>query len=174
MAPLLRQGLLAGRSIATVEVLPATNRALSGLGAQVEELVPGAGLGEDEQRVGEWARERAPLQAVVYDARSTEATATAAVWAAVREVAVGALIPGSGGKVLLIGPRPGEGEHPDAVRAALESLARTLSVEWARFGITAVMVAPGARSSDEEVAHLICYLCSAAGEYFSGCRLELR
>src|SRR5579859_6610582 len=172
MALLLRDGLLAGRSGATVHASRAINGALSGLGARVEKLTAGPGLGQEELRVGEWARERAPLHAVVY--RAAPAAGTDVVWAAVREVAAGALIPGSGGKVVLIGPPPGAGEHPDAMRAALESLARTLSVEWARFGITAVMVAPGSRSTDEEVAEVICYLCSAAGEYFSGCRLDMR
>ena len=66
-------------------------------------------------------------------------------WLAVREVAVGALIDGADpGKVILIGPA-GSGAQAEAGCAALENLARTLSVEWARYGVTTVMVAPGAR-----------------------------
>jgi NAD(P)-dependent dehydrogenase (short-subunit alcohol dehydrogenase family) len=45
--------------------------------------------------------------------------------------------------VLLVGPRPDAGAFADAARAALESLARTLSIEWARYGVTAAMIAPG-------------------------------
>jgi hypothetical protein len=175
MAPVLRSGLLEGRAVALapgrVEALAG---ALAGLGARVEGLALPEGFGEDEEQVGEWARERAPLHALVYDARDP-AAGTSPVWAAVREVAAGALIPGPHpGKVVLIGPRPDAGPGAGELRSALENLARTLSVEWARYGVTVVMVAPGARSGDEEVVQLICFLCSRAGEYFSGCRLEMR
>jgi hypothetical protein len=170
---LLRDGLLEGRAIATVAVSQRAREALTGLGARVEELTLGPGFGEDEETVGEWARERAPLHGLVFDAASDSGTDL--VWAAVREVAVGALIPGKApAKVVLIGPPPGAVEHRDGVRAGLESLARTLSVEWARHGVTAVMIDRGARSNDDAVAQLICYLCSPAGGYLSGCRLELR
>ena len=94
---------------------------------------------------------------------------------AVREVANGALIPVLGG-----GARSccsGRGRTPErcaeSSRAGLENLARTLSVEWARFAITAAMVAPGAATSDDELAELVCFLVSPAGEYLTGCRLEL-
>jgi NAD(P)-dependent dehydrogenase (short-subunit alcohol dehydrogenase family) len=92
---------------------------------------------------------------------------------ATRAVATGALIPGSGGKVLLLAPRAGAGAHVDAVRAGLENLARTLSVEWARFAITVVAICPGSRTTDEELAGLVCFLLSPAGGYFSGCRFDL-
>jgi NAD(P)-dependent dehydrogenase (short-subunit alcohol dehydrogenase family) len=59
------------------------------------------------------------------------------------------------------------------MRAALENLARTLSVEWARYGITAVALWPGADTTDAELAELACFLISPAGGYFSGCRFEL-
>jgi len=165
---LLRDGLLAQRAIATVAVPDAVTVALGRLGARVEELRPDPGLGEDEEAVGAWARERSPLHALVLGAGA--GTATDAVWACVREVAVGALIPGAGaGKVILIAPRA---DPPLA--AALESLARTLSVEWARFGVSAVTVAPGRHSGGEEVAQVVCFLCSRAGEYLSGCVLRMR
>jgi hypothetical protein len=71
-------------------------------------------------------------------------------------------------------------DHADAARAGLENLARTLSIEWARHGITAVAVAPGkagpTRSTADiarEVATLTAYLASPAGAYFSGCLLDL-
>jgi NAD(P)-dependent dehydrogenase (short-subunit alcohol dehydrogenase family) len=69
---------------------------------------------------------------------------------------------------------PGDlGEHADAACAGLENLARTLSIEWARHGITTVTIAPGAATPDE-VAALTAYLASPAGAYFSGCLLDLR
>ena len=77
------------------------------------------------------------------------------------------------GRVLLIAPEPDAGPHAEAARAALENLARTLSVEWARYGITAVAITPGAGTSDVEVAELVCFLLSEAGGYFSGCRFAL-
>ena len=56
-----------------------------------------------------------------------------------------------------------------ALGAALENLARTLSVEWARYGIRTTAVLPGDGASDEELATLVAYLASPAGDYFSGC-----
>jgi NAD(P)-dependent dehydrogenase (short-subunit alcohol dehydrogenase family) len=79
-----------------------------------------------------------------------------------------------GGRILYLAPRPGSGPHSEPVRAGLENLARTLSIEWARHGITAVTIAPGALTAAEEVAALAAYLGSSAGAYFSGCLLDLR
>jgi hypothetical protein len=81
-------------------------------------------------------------------------------------------------KVLLIGPRPAGaagagGASSEPARAALENLARTLSVEWARFAIVTAMVAPGEQTTDEQVAMLVAFLCSSAGHYYSGCRFSL-
>ena len=173
----LRAGLLNGRAIAV------SGEALAGplerLGARAVPLPASDG---DEDSVGEWARGAAPLQAVVYDARPAFGTGGEAAlaeslergWIAVREVANGALIPADEpGKVVLVGPRPDAGPHAEAARAGLENLARTLSVEWARFGVTAAMVAPGRSTTDDEVAELVCFLVSPAGEYLTGCRLEL-
>jgi len=169
---LLRRGLLEGRGIVTVGVSAGVRQELVELGARVEELVAEPGFGEEEEQVGQWAGERAPLHTVVYAARAGEETD--AVWVAVREVAVGALIPGDGpGKVVLIGPAPGS-SGAEALRAALENLARTLSIEWARYQVTVVAVAPGAGTDDAALAQLVAFLCSPAGEYLSGCRLELR
>ncbi len=78
------------------------------------------------------------------------------------------------GAILYIAPAPGAGDHADAVRAGLENLARTLSVEWARHSVTAVTVAPGDSTSVGEVAALTAYLASPAGSYFSGTLLDLR
>jgi len=81
---------------------------------------------------------------------------------------------GAGGKIVLVAPRPGAGEHPGAAAAGLESLARTLGVEWARFGVRATAILPGPRTTDDELAALVAFLASAGGEYFSGCRFTLR
>jgi len=81
---------------------------------------------------------------------------------------------GEGGKIVLVAPRTDAGEHATAAAAALENLARTLGVEWARHGVRATAIAPGPRTDDAAVAQLVAFLASAAGEYFSGCRFDLR
>jgi NAD(P)-dependent dehydrogenase (short-subunit alcohol dehydrogenase family) len=135
----------------------------------------------DEDRAKEWAAGAAPLHALVYDAgRGFAGGGEGALqgsieraWIATRAVATGALIPGGAGKVLLIAPPADGRSFATAARAALENLARTLSVEWARYGVTTVAVAPGARTPEPELAELVCFLASPAGEYFSGCVFEL-
>jgi NAD(P)-dependent dehydrogenase (short-subunit alcohol dehydrogenase family) len=175
---LLRQGLLAGRAVAlSGGVPPAIRAALAALGARVEDLAPGL----DEDQVKEWAARAAPLHGLVYEAAWASGDggepglqeSLERAWIATRGVATGALIPGGAGKVLLIAPRAGSGSHVAAVRAALENLARTLSVEWARYAVTTVAIAPGARTGDGHLAELVCFLVSPAGEYFSGCVFEL-
>jgi hypothetical protein len=39
--------------------------------------------------------------------------------------------------------------------------------------VGAVAIAPGVQTADDEVAELVCFLVSPAGEYFSGCVFEL-
>ncbi len=96
-------------------------------------------------------------------------------WVTVRAVANAAFIPAvDGGKVTLIAPAPDVADANTAgVRAAAENLARTLSIEWARHGITTVAITPGADTADAELVALAAYLASPAGDYFSGCRLAL-
>jgi hypothetical protein len=166
---LLRPGLLEGRSVVLAGEVPTSlGDQLSSLGATVtayhDEM--------DEERALEWAREVAPVNAVVCSSCG-ELEALENAWTAIRAVAVGALIPAGAGTVVLIAPRPDELAHAGAVRAALENLARTLSVEWARYGITASAVWPGAGTAEGDLATLVAYLCSRAGDYFSGCRFEL-
>ena len=143
---------------------PAVKRLLTQLGAQVE---------TDTSESAD---------AIVFDAaeafgdggRDGLREASARGWTAIRDVATEALIGHErGGKVVVIAPRPDAGAFADAARAALESLARTLSVEWARNGITATVIAPGADTTDDQIAELVCFLVSPAGDYFSGCRLSL-
>jgi hypothetical protein len=95
-------------------------------------------------------------------------------WLAIRPTANRAWIPAGaeGGRMVLLAPRPGDA-HAEAARAGLENLARTLSVEWARFGIRPVALLPGARTADGEVAELAAYLASPAGAYYSGCAFTL-
>jgi hypothetical protein len=121
-------------------------------------------------------------RALVFDARPEFGaggeeglrTGLDAAWQAVSEVANAALIPAEApAKIVLIGPPPDAGAFAEAARAGLENLARTLSVEWARYGITTVMVAPGGTTSDEALAELVSFLVSPGGEYLTGCRLEL-
>ena len=179
----LRAELLDGRAVALAGGVPdAVRERLAGLGARLEAIPSDEGFGSDEQLVGDWARARSPLDAVVYDARAAFGAggeeplvvALERAWIAAREVAAGALIPADvPGKVLLVGPRPEAGPFAEAARDALENLARTLSVEWARYGVTAAMIAPGAGTTDDELAELVSFLVSEAGGYVSGCRLEL-
>jgi NAD(P)-dependent dehydrogenase (short-subunit alcohol dehydrogenase family) len=139
-------------------------------------------LSADEDRVGEWARSRAPLHGLLYCSAGRFAPGGRAgldatleeAWMVVREVASGALIEApSPGKLLLIAPAPDAGPLAGAARAGLENLVRTLSVEWARYGVTAVLIAPGQHTADHQLAALACFVLSEAGDYLSGCRLEL-
>jgi citronellol/citronellal dehydrogenase len=101
-------------------------------------------------------------------------------WDAVREVAnvcwvgegqgTGA---GGGGKIVLVAPPADAGEHAAAVGAALENLARTLSVEWARFGVRVVAIRAASANTAGEVAELVAFVASAAGEYYSGSTFSL-
>jgi NAD(P)-dependent dehydrogenase (short-subunit alcohol dehydrogenase family) len=81
---------------------------------------------------------------------------------------------GRAGRILYIAPAPDAGDHAAAACAGLENLARTLSIEWARYAITPVTIAPGIHTSAGELAELTAYLASPAGAYFSGCLLDLR
>jgi NAD(P)-dependent dehydrogenase (short-subunit alcohol dehydrogenase family) len=109
------------------------------------------------------------------DGAGALSAALAGVWNAIRLLAVPALLEaGRPGRVILIAPPPSGSPLADAVRAALENLARTLSVEWARHTVTAASVAPGAGTTPEEVAALVAFLASPAGAYYSGCQLDLR
>jgi NAD(P)-dependent dehydrogenase (short-subunit alcohol dehydrogenase family) len=77
--------------------------------------------------------------------------------------------PPAGGKVVFLAPAADAGEHANAVGAALENAARTLSVEWARFGVRITAVRPREGASADERAELVAFLASPAGDYFTGC-----
>jgi citronellol/citronellal dehydrogenase len=114
-----------------------------------------------------------------------------------------AFIPQQGGKVISITVSPHMGfpgmVHTGAARAAVENMTRTLSVEWARFGTRLVAVAIGQfdtetlrtkypkaivdnvagtvplgrLGTEAEMAWLMAYLASPAGDFFSGCVITL-
>jgi NAD(P)-dependent dehydrogenase (short-subunit alcohol dehydrogenase family) len=175
---LLRPGLLDGRGVVLAGGVPfAIRDALAALGARVDELGPEL----EEERASSWASALGSLHALVCDAGPAFADGgqdrlrecMENTWVAVRSVATGALIPAGTGKVVVIAPRPDAGWFAGAARAGLENLARTLSVEWARYGVATVAIAPGASTSHDQVAELVCFLVSPAGEYFTGCVFEL-
>ncbi len=172
--------LLAGSRVAVAGAPGVAGEPLRSLGAWVDHLADDTLRDEDAAEA--WARERAPLQVLVFDGGQSFAgggpeplrATLELAWRAARAVATGALIEaGAPGRLLFVTPRSDAGAHAEAARAALENLARTLSVEWARFGITAVAVAPGAACTDTQLAELLCFLVSPAGGYFSGCRFDL-
>lgn len=150
-----REGLLEGRSVALCGAIPEhVKRLLRALGAGLHEVGPGCAL------------HGASPEALICGEDDASLTRT---WADVRAVAPAAFIPSKRGRIILLAPR----DDARVVAAGLENLARTLSVEWARFGITTVAVVPGATATDEEIANLIAFLCSPAGAYYSGCRFDL-
>jgi NAD(P)-dependent dehydrogenase (short-subunit alcohol dehydrogenase family) len=175
-----RSGLLTGRRLVLAGAAPVLSERLQGLGAEVQ--VMDAASSDDEERAADWIADRAQLDALVYDAREVfgsggherlRATLDRA-WISARAVSTGALIPsGAGGRLLFVAPAAGAGPLAEAARAGLESLARTVSVEWARHTVTAVAVCPGTDTTEDDVADLVAFLLSAAGGYFSGCRFDL-
>jgi hypothetical protein len=146
---------------------------LRALGARVEVIDAGSLADEDAATPG------APLDALVFlgvgpfgagGADRLQATLELA-WRAARGAGLHAT--GRGGRLVFVAPSPAAGPHAEPARAGLENLARTLSVEWARFGVTAVTVAPGPATTAAVVGELVAYLLSEAGGYFSGCRFSL-
>src|SRR4051795_2032684 len=120
-------------------------------------------------------------------------------WQMTHAAATKAFIPQRSGKVVSVTLSPHNGmpgmAHSGAARAAVENMMRTLSIEWARFGITLCAVAAGQFDTEvlrtkyppqvaenvvltvplqrlgtpEEMAWLIAYLASPAGDFLSGC-----
>jgi citronellol/citronellal dehydrogenase len=83
------------------------------------------------------------------------------------------MIDTEGGKLVVLAPPVDAGRHSGAVRAGLENLARTLSIEWSRYRIRTTTIAPGPGSRAADIAALVVYLASPAGDYFSGCVFSL-
>jgi citronellol/citronellal dehydrogenase len=124
-------------------------------------------------------------------------------WLMTHAAATKAFIPQREGKVVSVTISPHNGMpgmvHSGAARAAVENMMRTLSVEWSRFGIRLCAVAAGQfdtetlrtkyppevveaipstvplgrLGTEDEMAWLITYLVSPAGDFFSGAVLTL-
>ncbi len=176
-----REQLLAGRRIAAAgDLSDAITSELRRLGAWLDS-VPDELAGDEDGAAG-WVTQRLPISGLVFDARPSFGAggepglqrALQHAWVTARAVATGALIPAAdGGRLLFVAPTAEAGQHATAVRAGLENLARTLSVEWARFAVTAVAVWPGEPTGDDQLVALLAFLLSDAGGYYSGCRFEL-
>jgi len=120
-----------------------------------------------------------------------------AVWSLTRTVAARSMIPRRGGLVVFVGFSPRRGipgfAHAAAGRAAVANLAGGLALEWSRYGIRSVCVAPGVILTEglegygpeaierwrrsvplgrlgrpAEVGALIAFLASAGGAYVTG------
>jgi citronellol/citronellal dehydrogenase len=124
-------------------------------------------------------------------------------WLMTHAAATKAFIPQGGGKVLSVTLSPHNGMpgmvHSGAARAAVENMMRTLAVEWARFGIKTCSLAAGQFATEtlltkypqvvvdnlersipigragraEEMAWLVAYLASPAGDFFSGTTITI-
>jgi citronellol/citronellal dehydrogenase len=124
-------------------------------------------------------------------------------WQMTHAAATKAFIPQRSGKVISVTISPHHGMpgmvHSGAARAAVENMMRTLSIEWARFNIRLCAVAAGQFDTEvvrtkypkevsenvsrtvplgrlgtpEEMAWLIAYLASPAGDFFSGAVLTI-
>ena len=124
-------------------------------------------------------------------------------WLMTHAAATKAFIPQGGGKVLSVTLSPHNGMpgmvHSGAARAAVENMMRTLAVEWARFGIRTCALAAGQFATEtlltkypqvvvdnlersiplgragraEEMAWLVAYLASPAGDFVSGTTITI-
>jgi citronellol/citronellal dehydrogenase len=124
-------------------------------------------------------------------------------WQMTHAAATKAFIPQLSGKVVSVTVSPHQGfpgmVHTGAARAAVENMTRTLSVEWARFGVKLCAVAAGQFDTEvlrtkypkavsenvartiplgrlgrpEEMAWLIAFLASPAGDFISGAVLTI-
>jgi NAD(P)-dependent dehydrogenase (short-subunit alcohol dehydrogenase family) len=192
MLDVLRPGVLDGLTICVVGDGAAERERAAALGARV---VTVDGDLADEDAVAAAIGALGPIDVLVVDAGSEFAEAgggmpglrravddgwnvvravvnagwIADVTAAENEEAAATAPARPGGKVILVAPIADAGEHANAVGAALENAARTLSVEWARFGIRVTAIRPRAGAAADERAELVAFLASTAGDYFTGC-----
>jgi len=177
---MFRPGLLDGCVIATAGGSDAVAAACAALGARIAAL-PEDLLDEDAVQAA--AAGLGAVGTLVCDTSGPFAGAGGGLpglragmdgaWNATRAVATAAWLERGGGKLVLIAPPPAAGAHAGALGAALENTARTLSIEWARHDVRPTAVLPGDATTGAEVADLVAYLASPAGDYFSGCAFTL-
>jgi citronellol/citronellal dehydrogenase len=124
-------------------------------------------------------------------------------WLMSHAAATKAFIPQERGKILSVTLSPHNGMpgmvHSGAARAAVENMMRTLAIEWSRFGITTCALAAGQFATEtlltkyppevvenlansiptgrlgrsEEMAWLVAYLASPAGDFYSGTTITI-
>lgn len=129
--------------------------------------------------------------------RAVHRLSVEAVWSLTREVARRSMIPARHGLLVFMAFSPRRGipgmVHATAARAAIENLASGLALEWSRFGIRSVAVAPGSiltgglgqyseedihgweqgiplgrLGQAEDVADVITFLATSAARYITG------
>lgn len=178
MLDVLRPGVLDGLTVCVAGDGVRERERVAALGARV---VTVDGDLADEDAVALAIGALGAIDVLVVDAASAFAQAGGGVsalrtaiddaWNVVRAVANASWIEAErpGGKVVLLAPATDAGEHADAVGAALENAARTLSVEWARLGIRITAIRPRVGATADERAELVAFLASIAGDYFTGC-----
>jgi NAD(P)-dependent dehydrogenase (short-subunit alcohol dehydrogenase family) len=179
----LRLGVLDGLTLCVVGDGAGERARAAALGARV---VTVDGDLADEDAVAMAVGALGHIDVLVVDAASAFAAAGGGMaglrsavddgWNVVRAVVNASWVPNeggdgetAGGKVVFLAPAADAGEHANAVGAALENAARTLSVEWARFGVRLTAVRPREGASEDERAELVAFLASPAGDYFTGC-----
>jgi len=124
-------------------------------------------------------------------------------WLMTHAAATKAFIPQKEGKVVSVTLSPHHGMpgmvHSGAARAAVENMMRTLAIEWARFNVKLCAVAAGQFDTEtlrtkypqpvvenvhrtvplqrlgtpDEMAWLVAYLASPAGDFLSGCVITI-
>ena len=124
-------------------------------------------------------------------------------WLMSYAAATKAFIPQGGGKIMSVTLSPHNGMpgmvHSGAARAAVENMMRTLAIEWARFGVKTCSLAAGHFATEtfltkypqvvidnyertiplgragrpEEMAWLVAYLASPAGDFTSGTTITI-
>ncbi len=139
----------------------------------------------------------APAETVSYKGfRAVTRLNLDATWYLTTQVAARSMLPAGYGKVVSITMSPRRGmpgmAHSSAARAAVESLTRTLAVEWGGRGVRVVALAPGIVHTEawerygldpdqvatvvpaarlqaaDEVAAMVAFLASPAGDYVTG------
>jgi hypothetical protein len=123
---------------------------------------------------GDEAERREGVDVLVWDGASLAGPRDVldGAWRALRPQARAMIHTHRGGKLVLVAPPPADA-GAEAARAGTENLARTLSIEWARYGIRTAALLPGAATEPADVAELTAFLASRAGDYYSGCRFAM-